>query len=281
MQGFTLIEAVVVIVITAIIGAVVAVFMRTPVEGYADSAARAELTDAADVALRRIARDIRLALPNSVRVTQVNANTVFLEMFPTTYGGRYLAVDDPAPGIPLQFGNEDAKSFQVVGAMPPALFPIIPGVHSVVVYNLDALNPASPVNAYNANSNRARVTAVNGNTITLDANPFTIASPSHRFQVVTTPVTYVCQAGANGGGRLNRFWNYGIQAVQPATVAQLNNLGATSALVTDNVLACSFTSNTLANQNAALVTLTLGLQVPGGRSGVVTLSHQVHVDNTP
>ena len=54
--GFTLIEAIMVITITGILAAIVAVFIRTPVDGYIDSVARAELTDAADTALRRIAR---------------------------------------------------------------------------------------------------------------------------------------------------------------------------------------------------------------------------------
>jgi MSHA biogenesis protein MshO len=39
--GVTLVELIVVIAITSIIGAVVAVFIRRPVEGYADAARRA------------------------------------------------------------------------------------------------------------------------------------------------------------------------------------------------------------------------------------------------
>ena len=66
-RGFTLLEAVLVIVITGIIAAIVAVFIKLPVDSYLDSARRAELTDVADTAVRRMARDIHLALPNSVR----------------------------------------------------------------------------------------------------------------------------------------------------------------------------------------------------------------------
>ena len=40
-RGFTLVEAVIVIVITGIIAAMVAVFVRTPIQGYVDSARRA------------------------------------------------------------------------------------------------------------------------------------------------------------------------------------------------------------------------------------------------
>ena len=60
-RGFTLVEMVIVVVITAIIGAMVAVFIRLPVQGYIDANARAELADLADTATRRMARDIRRA----------------------------------------------------------------------------------------------------------------------------------------------------------------------------------------------------------------------------
>ena len=87
-QGFTLVEAVMVIAITGIIAAVVATFIRAPVQGSFDSARRAELTDVADTAVRRISRDLRLALPNSVRV-QLVAGVYYLEFLQTSDGGRY------------------------------------------------------------------------------------------------------------------------------------------------------------------------------------------------
>ena len=68
-EGFTLVEMIMVIVITGIIGGMVAVFLKAPVQQYMDVARRADMTDIADTALRRVARDLRLALPNSVRVT--------------------------------------------------------------------------------------------------------------------------------------------------------------------------------------------------------------------
>lgn len=60
-RGVTLIEMVIVISITAIIAGAVAVFIARPVEGYADATRRAELTDIADTALRRMTRDLRTA----------------------------------------------------------------------------------------------------------------------------------------------------------------------------------------------------------------------------
>ena len=89
-RGFTLVEMIVVITITGILAAAVAVFIRRPVESYVDAARRAELTDIADGALRRITRDVRMALPNSVRITSAG-NVTYLEYLQTSGGGRYRA----------------------------------------------------------------------------------------------------------------------------------------------------------------------------------------------
>ena len=70
-RGFTLMEMVVVIAIAGVVAAGVALFIRLPVQGAMDTVRRAEYSDIADTALRRLARDVRRALPNSVRVAQV------------------------------------------------------------------------------------------------------------------------------------------------------------------------------------------------------------------
>jgi MSHA biogenesis protein MshO len=83
--GFTLIELVVVIVITGIMAASIAVFFVPAVTAYFDTRRRAEMTDTADTALRRMARDVRRAVPNSIRVV---GSTCF-QLVPTVSGGLY------------------------------------------------------------------------------------------------------------------------------------------------------------------------------------------------
>jgi MSHA biogenesis protein MshO len=289
-RGFTLVEAVLTIVIIGIVGAIVAVFIRAPVLGFTESAERAAATDEADLALRRIARDLRLALPNSMRVDPSGSAVEFLL---TSTGGRYLSVDDNVPGLPvLDFDNPAQRQFAVVGGT----MRLIEVGNYVVVYNLgpgsvpsDAYRFRGGVDAANTNDmNIARVTAVTGATtatplVTLEDNPFArqsvpMASPTQRFQVVTTPVTYQCERLSDGSLGLVRYWDYAINAAQLSPPQG----SPRRAVIARRVASCAglFQFGSAATRRSALVILNLPLQLSKG-NGQLRLVHQVHVDNTP
>ena len=285
-RGFTLVEAIVVIVIIGIIGAIVAVFIKAPVQGYADSVARAEASDEADLALRRMAREIRLALPNSVRV---NGDGSAIEFLLTKTGGRYLAVEDGATsGKPLDFVDANKRDFTVVGGLQA---PVAAGDY-VVVYNLGpGMAPADAYGFGTADRNIARVTdaaAAGAAELKLADNPFArdaaMPSPGSRFHVVSTPVTFRCEAK---GGRLvlTRYAGYGIRAGiddamtgTPGTAVLARRLAGCANLFNYGV------GDEAELRRSALVLLALELQLPGAAGatdGRVRLVHQVHVDNTP
>jgi MSHA biogenesis protein MshO len=290
-RGFTLIELIVVIIITAIVAGMVTVFIRAPVQGYLDVAARAELADAADMASRRIARDVRLALPNSVRVTS-NGSGSYLELLLTKTGGRYLSEDDnlsSTPGNVLAFDPltpvANAKVFTIVGAPPAGLQTIVAG-DFIVVNNL---GDQPPVDAYNCSGqcNRAQVASISGNNVTLANNPFVAQTPSmpslsYRFQVVSTVVTYHCAPNVNGTGTLTRYAGYAIQPTQPlsATAAPLNS-APSAALMAMQVAGCGFSFATLPNLQRGLVSIGLTLGAPGSNAGQITLVQQAQVNNSP
>ena len=305
-RGFTLVEMIMVIVITGIIGGMVAVFLKAPIQQYMDVARRADMTDIADTALRRIGRDLRLALPNSVRVTVVGSNT-FLEFIPTTGGGRYRSEQDctvACTGNVLDFTTATGV-FDVIGQMPT-----FAAGDSIVVYNMTA-NPLDPnPNAYTG-GNRAACSAAAGS-CSAGANPVTLAAATLfpfdscqidlvtgirlgcRFHVITTPVTYVCAPAsvADGGGTLTRYWGYAIQDVQTKTdsIAELNALVSPftatrgSALLANNVSGCSFDySNNVVAERSGLVTMNLSITEanPSGGDETVTLYSATHVSNVP
>jgi len=270
-RGVTLVELLVVIAILAIISGIVAVFIQRPLEGYTSAAQRAELSGAADTALRRISRDLHRALPNSVRIA-ASGGKQYLEFLLTTGGGRYRAqVDGGGGGNILDFTTADG-SFDVIGPMPA-----LAAGDSIVVYNLFSSPSVSASNAYFGDDRAAYGSNIT-TTITLSApKQFPFASPSSRFQVVQGPVTYECDPAT---GVVRRYSGYTITLAQGTPPS-----GGTSSLLVNGVTGCSFTYDN-AISNAALRTglVSLSLQLArtnGSASENVNLFEQVHVDNSP
>ncbi|NMM28409.1 MAG: type II secretion system protein [Glaciimonas sp.] len=269
-RGFTLIEAIMVITITGILAGVVAIFIRTPVQSYFDVERRAEMTDTADTALRRIGRDVRLAVPNSVR--DVGASPLCLEYLPTVSGGRYRA---EAPGTALDFSAATA-TFDVLSPLNP-----VPAVgDQLVIYNLGI--PGA--DAYSG-INRATIAApFAANSITLTAaTQFPFASPGNRFQVIPAAeqaVFYVCSgtgidAAGNGNGALYRLSHYGINAAAPAACPAIP---ANTPMLAQNVSDCNFIYTVGVTQRNSLVSMRIAITK---NNETVTLYHEVHVSNVP
>lgn len=280
-RGFTLVEVIIVIVITGIIGGMVAMFLRWPVQNYVDSAGRAELTDIADTAVRRIERELRLAVPNSVRISPSGRA---IEFVPTKAGGRYLSGEDEAVGNHLDFSDSSKLTFKVVGAMPTAKQAIAAG-DFIVINNLGDGNAPADVYAAAPQQNRAQVAGVNqaSRTVTLASNPFALQVPSmshplHRFLVTSQPVTYGCV-----GGTLYRYASYGFNAAQVEAPVSDNRrtILATSIATTGGNADCQFSYAAAGTTRTGLVGISIKLQRSGGSDGPIALVKQIHVDNTP
>jgi len=266
-RGFTLVELVVVIVITGIIAASVTIFLRPAIDSYFDTRRRAELTDMADTALRRMAQDIRRAVPNSVR----SSGPTCFELVPTITGGRYrMAPDTVTAGSAVLDTTTTTLSFDVLS--PMATLPV--AGDWVVVNNQNGND------VYAAGTNRASIAAVATpppvatglHRITLAAaQQFSPGYDGGRFVVVPAAeemVTYSCV----GGSLLRIVSNFN---ANPGA-----SCNAAGTVVAADVANCVFVYDpgASATQQSGLVWMRLELAQPGES---IILTHGAHVDNLP
>jgi MSHA biogenesis protein MshO len=258
-QGFTLIELITVMVIVSILALMTTQIITQPVISYMNQQSRNTLVDDAESALQLMQRDIRRALPNSIRIT---GNSTVLELLHVSDGGRYRAkLTSTGTGNILDFTTADS-SFDVIGSLTAA------PSGSLVIYNLGDIS----ANAYSGNNLAALSSASTTTSITLaTATQFPLQSPQQRFFIVDTPITYSCSAST---GTLLRYFGYAITATQanPPT-------GVSGEIQANNVSSCSFSYTPGSATRSGLVTLQITLTNSSNESS--TLIHQIHVDNAP
>lgn len=280
--GFTLVEMIVTIMITGIVAGMVAVFIRAPVDAYVDTARRAWLTDVADTALRRIARDVQAALPNSLRPhASCVADAVTpcgLELLLTTTGGRYRHDDacfSTSCALLTTLGSVIAANGEQAG-----------NGERLAIYNLHNNDSGTCATSYPSVWCGQNSVAVTSSTEGGDNDSFAFASttfapgtgsPSRAFFIVSGPVAYVCSgvgtSGGNGTGTLSRYEGYAI-----AANAMFPPAGGTARPLAHRVSACRLNYAPAVAGTNGLFELYLEITEAGETVG---LHHGIHVDNAP
>lgn len=288
-RGFTLFELVVVIVLGGLIAAAMATFLRPALDAHLASHDRAALTGLADTALRRVAVDVRAAVPNSVRVP----DAACMELVPAVSGGRLrLGPDTVADDAPDCTASATcAAPLDTTRAIAAVDLLTTPSTPPAVGDWLVAGN-RSPAEVHGG-SNRVRITSVT----TPDAafgvmrlgfasQAFPPGSDSGRFSIVPADqqaVFYICEgadgtldAQGDGRGRLVRRAGYGFQAAYPATCPA----AGTGQILATGVTACRFVHDPHhgATQQNGFVLMQVELARRGER---VALTVGVHVPNVP
>ena len=273
-NGFTLIELVVVMMILGVVATLTARFVSLPLQGYIEQARRAELTDNGALALLRMSRDIRAALPNSLRAGSSTA----LELLVTLDGQRYRAEAPGSADDQLSFTAADSafNTLGVLGGSAPvtytnhflAIYPL--GQTGAVPYSDPVMTPSGTTISVSAVASPGPAGTDGEYRIGLSVpHLFPLASPGQRVFLVSGAASYVC-----AGGELRRHEGYGLRASQPLTAAAIGNTGV---LMAEHVESCNFSYVAL-DARRSLVRMEIVLEDRGER---VRLARQVHVDNTP
>jgi MSHA biogenesis protein MshO len=279
-RGFTMIELVVTIALSSVVVSFMAMFMVTPMNAYTSGTRRADLVDAADSALRFMARDVRKAVPNTVRVGGGGSITA-LELIASVDGARYRdggPLTDPTRELDLSTAD---GAFATTVPFGYITLPFTSTSHYLVIYNVgvpgaDAYTMANVITPAGTQINVATGSSANENLVTLNpAFRFAWGSPGKRFYLASGPVSYLCDTTT---GTLTRYSGYSISATQPVSAATLTAAGAAAARVASDIAGCQFTYTAGTAARSGLTTMALQLSRSGER---VQLLHQVQLVNSP
>lgn len=260
-RGFTLVEMLVTIVLTAIVAGFIVMFLDTPVESYFAQTRRSTLIDSANRIADGVTSDVRTALPNSLRVASTGSGVYALELLATDTAhpmARYYGPGDSAPSEParilLQFApSPPASSFSTLDMF---------NMSEATAYNTTDLLSIGNLGTAGSNAYDAAtgVMTASGNTITITPQtppsavppgtliedlvglklPMTFQSngqADRNAYLVTGPVSYVCDPASSGdknAGTVKRYTGYGVTLAQ-----QVPPPGTTVALIAQNVVSCS------------------------------------------
>ena len=195
-KGFTLIELVTVMVLLGVLSVGISGFIGVTTQIYVDVTTRDELISSARFSIERLNREVRGALPNSIRTLN---NDRCIEFTPAPLSAVYtelsVAPDAQSDEINfIRFFNDGVNLYN--------------NNLDVIVY------PLSPNDVYNDTSKRASIDSLSqvGNewTLTLTADKqFPEHSPTTRINFVDSPVAYCIDANALGeNGKLYRHQGY-------------------------------------------------------------------------
>lgn len=289
-RGFTLVELIVVMVVTGILAGILVTFFSPAVNNYFAGSRRAMLTDAADGVMRRMSRDIRVSVPNSVDI-RTSAQGPCIGMLPASAGARFRTDRDVTWDNAHAAASDQSK-------------PVTPGM---AVDTFDATSAVSGsqndwilignqsyADVYAA-ANHGRIKAdlvpppdprLGNKRVTLQsAMPIPAGYDGSRFFVVPNGqqvVAYICSGGGvdgNGDGRgtLYRVRGHPISADPLACPVAAP---ATTPVLATHVSACTirFTPNPGATQLSGLVEVDLTLTQANEN---VRLNFGVAVENVP
>jgi MSHA biogenesis protein MshO len=287
-----MIELVTVMALTGVLAVGLGNLLQHPLNGYAAVSRRAELVTLADIAVGRLARDLRQALPNSLRVAGSGDAIEFLH---TVAGARYRlepGINDPGgPGEVdhthsndwLSFGGD--RRWNLLGRLttPPFTYGTpLPSGTRIAIYPTGTGLWAEAA----ANTSPSVITpSTLSITITDDGDEdqirlsadhrFPYESAARRLYLVDSPTTYLCDPTE---AALFRIDGYPAAASQPTVRTSTPLSNGSSARMSDHVELCRFSYLPGTASRAGIVTIEIVLEDGGER---VRLLQQVQIGNAP
>ncbi|MBL4796882.1 MAG: type II secretion system protein [Oleispira sp.] len=269
-HGFTLVELVMVIVVLGILSTGSLKFISNAAQGLVDTAERQALASSATIAVEKVLREVRRALPNSVRQFSDGGNEC-LELVPILHSSEYVSV-------PIASDETSFDSIRFVGALGGET-----GYVAVYPSSEGSVYGTSPATTRAISTDTATAGAVdaltNFQTILFDGGAnyrFPTNSPRKRFFLVSQPISF-CD---DTNGRLWRYQNYDFQVTGGTGIP---TTGSNRILIADSLQANSLEFNILPAQlqRNAVVRMSLIIERGGASTEQVDISQEVQLRNVP
>lgn len=268
-RGFTLVELITVLVLLGISVVGLSTLLGNMSGIYLQSTQREQLLGQSRFVLERLNRELRDAVPNSLRVSN-SGSWSCLEFVPFSAVVRYRTIAlRPDTLVTMDVVNQDPAFSAAAGQW-------------LLVY------PTSPADIYDVSSQKVQLDSTpllndgDGNAATYrlqlsQAFGFGTASPATRAYLLDSPVSFCAL-----GNEIRRYEGYGLQSSQPLPGSGLSS-GALMARQISNDLATRPVFELLpdALTRNSLVQIQLELTSEQDSGTVLSYSHLVQVSNVP
>lgn len=269
--GFTLVEMVTVILILGILVVGVSSFVIFGTRIFVESTSIDQVLSQSRFAIERLTRELRGALPNSIRLSTNGTSSQCLEFVPIQASASYTQV--PIHPAVKQSSAQVFSASQVISA---GEFMTVYPLTAADIYT----NPLAPISdgrifSIDSVSSSAGVTTVDfGRNVRFDE-----ASPRKRYFVVNQPVSYCVFEGGALGGSMYRYTGYGIDnATQPLPSAMGSGVLMAENIVNSLSTDAPFRISPSNLRNNAIVQIQPQFVVNGQN---FRYQHQVQVINVP
>ena len=275
-KGFTLVEMVTVIVLLGIIAGILTPFILKAMQAYMASKSRAQLVGKGRLAIERLSREVRQAVPNSLSVLGGGSGIEFARI---RAGGRYVARFDNfgAEFSRLNFRFQKSTTLFNVYTTNDVTNPI-----NFIAGDTLVIGNTSPA-ILQAGISAVALTGITNTTVVADGTTngqvlnlpiigaqFLVESPGRHFSIVDQTI----EVGLNGGS-LRWYTANGLTDYDGGV-----DFDAGDPVLVDGVDGVTFTYSAGTPQSTAVLRVDLRLSDNTG-SESIRLYHEIHVRNTP
>lgn len=273
--GITLIELITVMLLLGILAVGVTSYLRLGATMYTEATSVQQVLQQSRFALERVTREVRGAVPGSVRVNGNSNNSInCVEFAPVAQSGIYRDL----PLVPINRNWIGVTTIDTAWSVSSNQRLVVYATDASHVYTLSQNRSADIAAVQNApddadgNAHTRRISLLPNNA---GQTNFGWESPQKRFYIANQPVSFCRQ-----GNELRRYSNYGFSTAQPLppnVAGELMAVGINNgnqAMFRYNITSVSLT-------RSAILHLFWRLSPAVDVGQDLSFNHEIHVPNVP